>query len=349
MEHLPHRELNPLAWWLRAAVLGALALLALIHLADVALLVFTAVLMAAILRHGAQVISRKTRLPVTAAVALICVTLLVVIGGFAWWGGPHLVGQLGELKTRLTVQAHAANDKLNDTQWGRMALAHMQTYIQTGEHNAAGMATGVATSTLGGVGSAVVVLATALYFCVSPTLYLAGILAILPARRRPAWDRRLRLAGDALWRWSAGQAIDMAVVGVLTGTGLMIIGVPLAVPLALLAALCNFVPYIGAIAGALPAVIVAFGQSPAAAGWTALLILCVQALEGNVIGPLIQKNAVGLPPALTILSQTVLGTLLSPAGLVLATPLTVAGLVLAQDMLAERDATESVPVANTSI
>jgi predicted PurR-regulated permease PerM len=83
----------------------------------------------------------------------------------------------------------------------------------------------------------------------------------------------------------------------------------------------TFVPYVGALAGAVPALVVAFAQSPALALSVALLFASVQMLEGNVIAPLIQKRTVSLPPALTILSQTILGTLFGPMGLVLATPL----------------------------
>lgn len=72
----------------------------------------------------------------------------------------------------------------------------------------------------------------------------------------------------------------------------------------------------------------ALGQSPGLALWVAALFMLVQTLEGNVIAPLIQKRTVSLPPALTIFSQTILGTLFGPLGLILATPIMAATLVL---------------------
>jgi predicted PurR-regulated permease PerM len=132
--------------------------------------------------------------------------------------------------------------------------------------------------------------------------------------------------GSTLQLWFLGQFWDMLVVSVLTGAGLYFLGVPLPLTLALIAGLFNFVPYIGALAGAVPALAVAVAQSPQTAVYVAILFTVVQMLEGNVIAPMIQKRTVDLPPALTILSQTVLGTLFGIKGLILATPLAAAAM-----------------------
>ena len=91
---------------------------------------------------------------------------------------------------------------------------------------------------------------------------------------------------------------------------------PLTFLLALIAGLLNFIPYIGAVLGAVPAVIVAFGQGPMQALWVVLLFLVIQTVEGYLLVPFIQQRTVQLPPALLIFSQTVFGTLfgsVSPA------------------------------------
>ncbi len=133
--------------------------------------------------------------------------------------------------------------------------------------------------------------------------------------------------GRALQLWFLGQLVDMLVVAVLVGAGLYLLDVPLTLTLALFAGLLNFVPFLGALAGAVPAVLMALGQSPDQALWVAGLFIAVQTLEGNVIAPLIQRRTVSLPPALTLFSQTVLGTLFGPLGLILATPVMAAAMV----------------------
>jgi predicted PurR-regulated permease PerM len=74
----------------------------------------------------------------------------------------------------------------------------------------------------------------------------------------------------------------MVVVATLGGAGLLVLDVPLARTLALVAGLFNFVPYVGALAGALPAILVTLAQSPHEALWVAVLFFSVQKLEGNV-------------------------------------------------------------------
>ena len=109
-------------------------------------------------------------------------------------------------------------------------------------------------------------------------------------------------------------------------------------------------PYIGAIAGAVPALLIAFGQSPIDALWVALLYMAVQTAEGYFIMPQIQKRTAHLPPALAILSQTVLGSLFGVFGLILATPAAVAAIVAVrmiyvEDILGDR-AADPVPARN---
>ena len=99
---------------------------------------------------------------------------------------------------------------------------------------------------------------------------------------------------------------------------------PLVFILALVAALTNFVPYIGAIAGAVPAVLIALAMGWQQALSVALLYLGVQTFEGNVTAPLIQQRAIALPPALTLVAQTAFGLIFGLFGVVLATPLTAA-------------------------
>jgi predicted PurR-regulated permease PerM len=185
---------------------------------------------------------------------------------------------------------------------------------------------GMASSVLGIGGDLVVILATSIFLAIAPGTYTSGLLRLVPPRWRPRGQQVLEEVGSTLQFWFLGQFADMLVVTLLTGAGLAILGVPLALTLALIAGLFNFVPYIGALAGAVPALAVAVGQSPRMAVYVAILFVVVQTLEGNIIALLIQKRTVDLPPALTILSQTVLGTLFGVMGLILATPLTAAAM-----------------------
>ena len=80
----------------------------------------------------------------------------------------------------------------------------------------------------------------------------------------------------------------------------------------------------------------ALSEGPWTALYVAILFAVVQTLEGNLIAPLIQKRTVALPPLVTLLSQTVLGTLFGPMGLILATPITAGALVLVRMVYQEK-------------
>jgi predicted PurR-regulated permease PerM len=219
--------------------------------------------------------------------------------------------------------------------------------LQSVRSSLAGQIPGVASSVLGVGGTLIVVSATGLFLAASPETYVKGGLRLLPR----AWRQRGREVAEELGKtlqlWFLGQLLDMLLVTALLAAGLLLLGVPLAPTLALFAGLLNFVPYVGALVGAVPAIVLAFAQSPMLAVWVAMLFGGVQLIEGNVIAPLIQRRTVSLPPALTILSQTVLGTLFGAIGLVLATPLTAAGLVAVRmiyvESVLENDSIEHPP------
>jgi predicted PurR-regulated permease PerM len=123
----------------------------------------------------------------------------------------------------------------------------------------------------------------------------------------------------------------MTVVGVLTWLGLWLIGVPLAVVLGLIAALLAFIPNIGPIIAAVPAVLLALSEGPTTALLVVGVYVAVQSLESYVITPLIQQEQVSLPPALIISMQLLMGVLFGILGLALATPMAALGLTLIRE------------------
>jgi predicted PurR-regulated permease PerM len=322
----------------------ALLLLALWLLSDLILLVFAAILIAVALRGAADHLSAAAGLAERAALAIVSLTMLSAFAAIAWWSGPTLIDQAGQLWDQILTASTRVRELLQQTSWGRAMLRIISPEkLVPGAGAIAGTIPVVVSSTIGLVGSLVVIIVTGIYFAAAPRTYRDAVVILVPPARRMRARQVLRQLGVALRGWLFGQMIDMAVVAGLTGLGLLLLGIPLALPLAVLAGLFNFVPYIGAIAGAVPAVLIAFGQSPADALWVALLFIAVQTAEGYLIMPQIQKRTVNLPPALTILSQAVLGSLFGAFGLILATPAVAAGLVAirmiyVEDILGDRPA-----------
>jgi len=123
---------------------------------------------------------------------------------------------------------------------------------------------------------------------------------------------------------------------------LVLLGVPFALTLAVLAAVLTFIPNFGPLISAIPAVLLGLLDGPMTAVWVAILFTAIQTVESYVLTPLIQQNTVDLPAALTITAQLVMGVFIGGIGLVVATPLTLVVVVLVRslyvhDLLGDRE------------
>jgi predicted PurR-regulated permease PerM len=137
---------------------------------------------------------------------------------------------------------------------------------------------------------------------------------------------------NALAHWLGAQLVSMTIVGVLTWLGLWLIGLPLPFVLGLLAALLTFIPNIGPIIAATPAVLLASTQGTTTVVLVILTYLVVQTLESYLITPRLQQESVSLPPALLISSQLFFGVVFGLVGLILATPATVLFMTLTNEV-----------------
>ncbi|QDH14465.1 AI-2E family transporter [Formicincola oecophyllae] len=323
--------LHQLATMVRFALIVTIAVLAIWLVGDVMAIIFASALLAIILHGLARPLQRRFGLPHSLAVGTVMLIIIGLLTLLIWSNGPAIAEQYLTLKHALTAQAGGLRAKLGNNVLGRMLLEHFPHGL-TGERSMlgsmgvglAGSVTGLLSSALGVLGVIVVIVVAGFYFALSPSLYVDGFLRMVPISHRDRVRRALIVAGTTLWAWTAGQALDMLVVGVLSAVGLAILGVPLALALGVVAGLCNFIPYIGAILGAVPALLLALSVGTRTTWAVLILYSVIQFLEGNVLAPLIQKRAVRMPPGVAILAQTVFSSILGVPGLILASPLTAA-------------------------
>lgn len=135
--------------------------------------------------------------------------------------------------------------------------------------------------------------------------------------------------------WLRGQLLLSLIIGAMSYVGLALLGVDYALSLALLAGLTEMVPIAGPIIGAIPAIIVAFGQAPLLALIVAALYIVIQQTENNFIVPKVMQKTTGLNPIVTIVAMLIGGTLFGFAGIVLAIPMTVVINAFFEDFFAE--------------
>jgi predicted PurR-regulated permease PerM len=320
-------------------------LLALFWLAPaVPLLGFAAVLLAVALRLPAEWVARHTGMRRWVAVLALVFGIAALLGLAAWFAVDPLVAQVNQLIQDLPRSIEALRERLSGSGiggWLAERLRPRQVLEDAGGSMASAAA--AASSTLGALGNAVLVLLMGLYLAVQPHAYQRGLRALV----HPSLDRPLRAAliecGETLRGWLLGQGFAMVVTGLLTWFGLMALGVPLAGALAAITALLGFIPYLGPVIAAVPAMLLAMTESPTLALWVALLFMAIQMIEGNILTPLVQSRAADLPPVLLLLAQVLAGTLFGLLGVALAAPAAAVAMVLVRRAYVEGWLGRSVP------
>ena len=138
-----------------------------------------------------------------------------------------------------------------------------------------------------------------------------------------------------LGKWVRGQLTLSVIVGVLIYIGLRILGIPFALPLALVAGILEIVPIIGPIVSAIPAVLVGLTIAPVMGLAVAALFLIVQQLENNLIVPMVMSKVVGLQPPIIIIALLIGAKLAGIGGAFLAVPIIVVSKIIIQEILTE--------------
>ncbi|HKX84067.1 MAG TPA: AI-2E family transporter [Pyrinomonadaceae bacterium] len=338
-------------------VLAFLLLVLLYFTFDVVLLIFAAALLAIFLRGLAEILGRWVKIGEGWLVLLVSVLLILILAGAIALLAPSVAEQVAHLRVALPDSARAAADYISQFSWGRALIEQMPSVDTIRQKvNLETMLTrvgGVFSTTVGIVGNFFVLILLAIYFASEPKMHVDGFTKLFPLPRRDRVREVLNQIGVTLEWWLIGKVASMVFIGLITWIGLSIIGVPLALTLGLLAGLLSFIPNFGPIISALPAILLAFIDSPRSALYVAALYVGVQLIESNIVTPFIERETVELPPALTIIFQLALAVLVGGLGLVLATPLLAVIMVLVQmvyiqDVLGDRDIDESLETTDVS-
>jgi predicted PurR-regulated permease PerM len=192
----------------------------------------------------------------------------------------------------------------------------------------------VLTSTFAISGAFLLVLFIAAYIAVDPALYHGGVLEIVPRRERDRAAITLTRLATTLRRWLVTQLIAMVVIGAVTTLFLFVIHVRAALPLGILAGVLKFIPIVGSIFAAIPAMAMAFIDSPHKALVVGIGYFVIQFVENHLLVPVLMKAGINLPPALTLGIQALMSVLFGFIGLLVAVPLLAALLTIVRTMSA---------------
>ena len=153
-------------------------------------------------------------------------------------------------------------------------------------------------------------------------------------------DEKKKLLGDVvdeiekrLGGWARGEFALMFVVGLATYIGLSLLGIPFALPLAVLSGLLEIIPLLGPIISAIPGVIIGFGISPLTGIGVAAMAFLIQQLENYILVPKIMQNSVGVSPIVTLIALAVGARLAGITGMIISVPMVITLQVIAKNYL----------------
>ena len=301
-------------------------------LAGTLLLIFAAILIAVILRAAANALEAYLHVPGTVSFYLALVLVGSSLAGFGYFFGAQVKDQLVDVISRLPDQIESLG-----AQFGiEDPLREIEKQLEDGiAANIFGQAAGFGYTIIGGMIDLLIVIVAAIYLAHDPRLYRRVIASVFPRDQRQQVNAAMLETGLSLKMWFLGQMVSMVFVGLLSGIGYWMIGLPTPAALGLIAGITNFIPFIGPILGAIPALIFGFNISVEMMIYALIVATIVQQTEGNVLVPLIQKKAVAMPPAIALFAIIIFGVLFGFLGILLAVPLAVTVMVLVRKLWIE--------------
>lgn len=318
-------------------VLGVLLLTTILFVAtDVLLLVFAGILFAVFLSSLADWTSHLFKIKYGWGLGIVCLLIVGTCVAGSIWVAPDVSKQFEELTKKIPESLDKLRSQVEHFSWAQPLLRESEPKdLLGGNRKILNQATGILSGFLGVIANAVIIIFIGLYGAAEPGVYKRGFLHLIPLSRRQRYKKVLEETNETLKWWLIGKFISMSIIGILTTIGLWLMDVPLALILGIIAALLTFIPNIGPLLSAVPAVLLGLMDGPMQAVYIAGLYVAIQTVESYLITPLIQRRTVKLPPGLTLGAQVLLGVLFGGVGVAIATPMTAVGLVITKRLYVE--------------
>jgi predicted PurR-regulated permease PerM len=307
------------------------------YLFGVILMVFGAIILAMLLRLGAQPFIRWLALPEPLALAISGLLILFVLGGVGYLFGTHISDEFRDVVQRAGTASASIKSSLQGSEFGNFLLKRLSNANLSVTSVASGFLR-VSTSFLEAL---IIMVISGIYLAAQPKLYRRGLIWLFPPARHARVAEIIDGIGEGLRLWLVGQLIQMVLIGVLVTAAVWAIGVPSPLALGLIAGVGEFIPYLGPILAAIPAVLVALTKSPQLALWALLAYLIIHQIEGQIIAPLVQRRMVSIPPAVMLLGIAALTYLFGIVAIIFAAPIavvvfTAVNLIYVRDTLGEK-------------
>ena len=311
------------------AVFFLLGLWFLYFIRDIILQLFVALLLMTILEPLVVLLTR-IRIPRALSVLITYILVLGVLGGMIALIAPTLAQQTTNFFNALP--SYLANIGINSKIGSDLASGAL---TQLGA--IPGELLNFTVSIFSNALSVVTVLVFAFYMLLTHDKLQDQAGFLFGDARKQQIGRLINAWENKLGKWARGQLLLMFSVGLGTYIGLFLIGIPFALPLAILAGILEIIPILGPIVSAIPAILIGFGISPIAGlGATAVSFL-VHQLEGYVLVPKIMEKSVGVSPLIILISIAIGAKLLGIMGVIISVPFVITLQVLLKEYLTAKE------------
>ena len=319
-------------------LLITVALFFLFYIRGVVLLLFVALILASAFDPWVDWL-QKNKVPRAVAILLIYLALFSILGGAVYLIIPPIAIEVTQLSKdfpfyweKVMSGIYFVRDYSNE-QGLNQGIQDSLTALQNNISAAAGGVFSTIFSLFGGIISFFVILVIAFYLTVEEQAMKRLLRSLVPVKYQPYFTHLVNRMQEMIGRWLRGQLALSFIIFFACWIGLTILGVKYALVLALFAGVMEIVPYLGPFMGGIPAVFIAFTQSPLLAFWTIILYVIIQQLENNIIVPKVMQRAVGLNPIIVIVVILIGAKIAGILGVLLAVPVTTALSVWVNDLL----------------
>jgi len=296
-----------------ALVLGAIYLVYLLR--DILTLIFVVLILVAALRPIVKGWGRK--IGNTFAVIILLAIIITLIAGFIYAVLPPFVSQTKQLVENAPSYVQRFTVIRNNMPSLEKALSSAPQSFSTISGGFVSVTTGV----FGGIVSFLTAIVLTIYLLLDEQFFNKTFSGLIPPEKRESvWEIIDKLTLK-VGNWLRGQLVVGLLIGTLVFLGTTIIGLHYSLTLGVIAGTLEFIPIIGPIISGVLGTIVALFVSPITALITAVFYIILGQLNGSFMAPKIMQKAIGLPPAVIIVTILIGSKLLGVAGALLAVPI----------------------------
>ena len=334
--HPPSSPLNN--WTFRRVVWATLVLVFVVlsfwllyRFTQVVFILFIAVLMGTVIRPAVTWLHQRG-LPRTAGVILIYLLLLALVIGFVLLLFPLIVEQSTTISAAVPGYYQGLREWLtNNPSQVLMRLGEflpvtqqgLELVQQTGPQMlaSAGQALGYVGLAAKVIFIAIVILVLAFYWTLDGPRIIQSLLLLVPDGQRESISELISAMETKIGFYLAGQGVLCLAIGTMALIAYLLIGLPNAFVLALIAGVLEAVPMVGPLLGAIPAAVIALSIAPSKLVWVIVASLVIQQLENSLLVPRVMRKAVGVNPFVSLLAIFAFSSLFGIAGALMAIPM----------------------------